>query len=471
MGARENRAVKRAAPASRSWIFFATAAIAGCGGGSSGGEQVAVTPPAFSPQCRLFVVDKDDPTASDGNDGRYARDGGTGPWRTISHALDMADACDTIRVRAASTPYRESMDGTPAGIVIARGGEPGKPIVIEGYPGERPIIDQQQSGSEAVPVAGFVLRCVSWITLRNFELRNIGEAGVSSSLEGCNSGHITLENLVIHDVFGGNLVAGIRLAGVSDVVLENNRVENIVKVRDDPGPAVAAGRDACRGIRIGRNTISAVEAGIVASLQTGNALSELAIDHNRIYQAATAVSLLPGEIDGAFSQVDVFGNVFHDVETSLAATAIASGALTIHNNTFAHHSGAAVVVDGFGGVALYNNIFFRIGDDFLKAGATARFDLVDFNLYWSPGGSGWTLGGASPRTYNVLQDWQSAYSAEMPDALRADPDGHGLAEDPLFVDGDRSDFRIQPDSAATLSGYGGISRGAYFDQGAVGAAP
>lgn len=469
--------MKCTGPGVRRWIFLAVATLDGCGGGSSsGGEQVIVSTPVPAPQCRVFVVDPEDAAASDNNDGRYARDGGTGPWRTLSHALDMADACDTVRVRATSAPYREHLGGgTLAGIVIARSGEPGKPITIEGYPGERPIIDQQQDGTEAMPVAGFLLQCVSWITLRNFELRNVAEAGVTSSLEGCSSSHITLENLVIHDVFGGNLVAGIRLAGVSDVFVENNRVDNIFKVRDDGGPFVAASRDAGLGIRIERNTIGAVEAGIIASLQTGNALSDLSIHHNRIAGGVTAVSLLSGETGGAFSQVDVFGNVIHDVETSLAASApmatVSSATLTIYNNTFANNSGASVIVDGFNGLSLYNNIFFRVDGDFLKAGATARFDFVDFNLYWSPAGSAWTLDGASPRTYNILQDWQSAYSAETPTALRADPDEQGLVADPLFADSDQSDFRILPGSAAALSGYGGVSRGAYFDQLAIGAAP
>jgi hypothetical protein len=145
--------------------------------------------------------------------------------------------------------------------------------------------------------------------------------------------------------------------------------------------------------------------------------------------------------------------------------------LQIRNNTFAKIGGVALVVDRFIGVSMLSNVFFQVDDALLMAGDNARFDRIDYNLYASSNGVSWTLGVAEPRTYNALTDWRSAYSTEHPLALIGDPDVNGIIADPLFVDSEHADFHFQPGSPAIHPGAGGERRGAYFDQGAVGASP
>ena len=68
---------------------------------------------------------------------------------------------DTVRVRAASTPYLEKL-------VFPRSGAPGAPIRLEAWPGEQPVVD-------GTGVAGDHLVLIenrSWVEVVGLELRN-----------------------------------------------------------------------------------------------------------------------------------------------------------------------------------------------------------------------------------------------------------------------------------------------------------
>lgn len=452
-------------------IFLALLALPGCGGSASGGEQVIVGTPVVAPaQCRVFIVDKDDTRASDANDGRYPEDGGTGPWRTIQHAIDSALPCDIVRVRAAATPYREG-DGRE-GIVIANGGEDGRAVTLEGFPGERPVIDQQQDGFGDAPTPGFVLRCTSWITLRNFEIRNVAEAGVTSALTGCASHDITLEDLHIHAVYGGNLVAAIRLAAVTNVVLRNNDLHDVFKVRSDDTPVAVAGA-ATENIVIEQNSIAAIERAITLSLTSGQGVGNMNVHRNDMREGSAGFTL-ENTANGSVRQIDFFGNVVATMNTAIAAnlpgTQTISSALAIHNNTFVGTDTAAITVDNFVGVSVFNNIFANAAGSFLDAGKGAQFDFVDYNLYWSAAQAEWNIeDGAAARTFTVFAEWQTALSIEQFDTLTSDPDRHGIFAEPLFLDIAQRDYRLLPNSPAANAGSAGMAMGAYFDDTTVGA--
>jgi hypothetical protein len=71
------------------------------------------------------------PTGSDGSPGTRSQ-----PWRTLRFALDSLRPGDTLVVRGGT--YREQLGGTNP-LRIAHGAK-GKRIVVEAYPGERPVL-------------------------------------------------------------------------------------------------------------------------------------------------------------------------------------------------------------------------------------------------------------------------------------------------------------------------------------------
>lgn len=458
---------------SRTLLLALVLTVSACGS-SGGGDEVIVggdtdpggENPTIPPSsCMTYVVDKDSPDASDTNDGRYARDGGTGPWRTIQHAVDRVGPCDTIQVRRAATPYVESANGY--GVVIGQSGEAGKPITLEGFPGERPVLDLQQDSTSQEHAGGIFLNCVSWLVLRNFEIRNAAEAGVSGSLTGCGSRDLIIEDLIIHDIYGGNMAAGIRLNGSSEARIRDNTIYRVFKVREDDGPAVVPGDRESRSIEIEGNSIYSVGSGVIFSLQSGASLVDASVHDNRVYDAVEGVELLADLAGGSFSSVAIYGNILHGLDRGLSAdlsdsSALSTG-LSFRNNTLFDVRGA-VELDKMADVSIYNNIFSNVDREYLIASHAVVFNYFDNNIYWPLNSVGWTLrsvGGA--RTYTSFDEWRTAYSTEGQTALRENPDTQSLVVDPLFVDALLGDFRLGPNSPALGRGRNAESIGGYFE--------
>ncbi len=96
------------------------------------------SPPTDS---RIWVVNQTHPNASDQGDGTD-----THPFKTISHAAELAGPGDTVWVRAGI--YRERV--TPA-----RGGEPNRPITYQAAPGEQVIVKGSEIWTlDPKPLAG-----------------------------------------------------------------------------------------------------------------------------------------------------------------------------------------------------------------------------------------------------------------------------------------------------------------------------
>lgn len=386
----------------------------GCGGSSSGGEQIIIAAPIESAaQCRIFVVDKDHVDAVDTNDGRYRAEGGNGPWKTIQHAIDNAQPCDTVRVRASVVPYSEGH--TTGGILIVSGGEKDRPITLEGFPGERPIIDQQQNGFGTASIAGFILQCSNWITLRNFEIRNVAEAGVSTALTGCISNDITLENLHIHAVYGGNLVAAIRLAAIKNIALRNNRIHDIFKIRSDETSIFNSNSD----------------------------LENIVIENNIVANTEHAITI---------------------AQQRLSTPTNRTTALTISNNTLANTTQTTIALENVTSASIFNNIVTSSAGSFLNISGDTQVALLDYNLYWSTDTPEWTADKAGmPRTFTAFADWQTVYSLEQLESFVDDPDQHSQFVNPLFVNSAANDYRLAPNSPALNGGVEGEAIGANLD--------
>ena len=66
------------------------------------------------------------PRGSDGNPGTLSR-----PWRTIQHGLDRLKKSQALLVRGGT--YRENL-------VVTHGGTPKRPLIVQNYPRERPVL-------------------------------------------------------------------------------------------------------------------------------------------------------------------------------------------------------------------------------------------------------------------------------------------------------------------------------------------
>ncbi len=106
------------------------------------GQEPAASPPTHaSAGGRVWVVDQNNPRASDQGPGTADQ-----PFKTIAPAAEQAEPGDTVLVHAGL--YRER-------IAPARGGEPGRPITYTAAPGQRVVVSGAEVWQPAwAPVPG-----------------------------------------------------------------------------------------------------------------------------------------------------------------------------------------------------------------------------------------------------------------------------------------------------------------------------
>ncbi|MEM7252507.1 MAG: right-handed parallel beta-helix repeat-containing protein [Pseudomonadota bacterium] len=470
----------------RAWTVALAALLllGGCKEGSSGGDEnvTTVTTSGGTIVGASFLVDSDSPIASDTNDGVPVAQGGTGPLATLQAAIDLARPGDTVVVRETAVPYRESVAASalsPGGIRIAVGGLPGRPLTIEGFPGERPVLDQGRTTADpAAPIAGFVLECVSHVTIRGFEIRAVNDAGVTTSLTGCESEGLVLEDLHIHDVIGAGQVGGIRLANVSNSVVRNNLIEDVTAVAV-PAPAFpqAALLSDTSGNLIEENTVRATEVGIhLRGNGDDESIADTEIVRNLITDVTTGV-LLSGAT-GSLTTIDdtlITGNVIHESTTGLRIelddNAAQSSGLVAHKNTL-ETVDLPIRVSGMSGVELFDSIASGATEPFLVTVTPTtvinEFDFIDNNLYFAIAEQ-WELDqdpvtpncATNPTCFVSLPAWRTGASASPEIAFS--PDLTSLLTDPLFVDAANDDFTLQPGSPGQTLGQTGGEVGAFGD--------
>ncbi|HHT9146065.1 MAG TPA: Ig-like domain-containing protein, partial [Candidatus Wunengus sp. YC61] len=136
-------------------------------------------------------------------------------FNTLQEAANMVVAGETVEVRGGT--YTES------DIIIDASGQPEMPITFEGYPGERPIIQQTNDGPGARPIIVVNKAGNSNYVFRNLILRNGGYGFLFASLEG------RIYDIRIEDVELYNFQSGIRTQGygvermyIKDVVVHDS---------------------------------------------------------------------------------------------------------------------------------------------------------------------------------------------------------------------------------------------------------
>ncbi len=476
------------------YLLLLAGLLASCGGSVSGGEQTITRDTATAVGAVLRV---NNVTGSD------ASDGISQPFESLQFALDQLRPGDRLVVESTAVPYSsnalvaELFDGsgntlkTLRGFVLATSGTPSQPITIEGEGAMRPVIDQGQGSS--VPgdaVLGLYLDCVSHIVIRGLEIRNVNEAGITSPINGfCQSQGITIEDNYIHSVTGEKYVAGIRMMGVSELLVRNNQLDNITSNESVEDAVFGYGGAGLDAIVVEGNAFSGLDVGVLVNAQGlgsssyGGAeepVSGVRIDGNRFTNVVDGVRLVAQAADallgdesatGSFHDVDVLGNVFDTVDSALdmqpGAGDFVSGSTCFFNNTVLDASGAVVELSAVNDFEFFNNILVRPQADTLLSRAPANVLLgntiaySDNNLFWDFVALDWQLavGGADAASFAGLAAWQMA---GMHPELASNPDIAAINNDPLFSNAAMADYSLLPGSPAASSGRFAMSLGADF---------
>lgn len=469
--------------------------------GSSGGDsnetatRTGANNAGFTRSPATLLVDGD--IGSDANTVAQATVGGGGPWKSIQHALDQAQPGDVIQVQWSPQPYagvRSASAVDPAGIVIDVSGEPGLTITLEGVPdfmGRRPVIDQGRTApDDTSPVAGLLLSCVSHVTVRGFEILQVNDAGITTSLSGCGHENLTIEDNVIHDVTGVGYVAGIRLVQTRNSLVRGNEVRDIVASTtltvSDPLRLVSSTVPTEDNV-VEWNDIDNVAVAVHIRGRGTQALSDHRVARNRIHDVETGLLLTADTAQPASIDDTTFrGNLIFDadlasdegraVDAQLGTSGVQSNGLDIALNTVVNVD-QPVRLAGVTGVRAQENILVNADVELLVSvapqspGILNGFDFIDNNLYFDNAAMAWTLAGGGPSEVRFLSlaTWRQASSVTVHPDLVSDPDLLAVVSDPLFNNPALGDFSLPINSPARILGLGGGQIGAYFDDTAPGA--
>ena len=171
---------------------------------------IIISVPAFA---KTYYVST---TGDDNNVGSLAQ-----PWATLTKGISVAIAGDTVFIRGGIYNLTSKY-----GITIAsRSGTASDPICFFAYPpdyeaGNIPIFDCSGYPKDVTYLFGMRILWVQHIHIKGLEIRNMAQrnpGGLNTGIHIEGSKHITLENMVVHNVGGyGNVVY------ISDDVLYEN---------------------------------------------------------------------------------------------------------------------------------------------------------------------------------------------------------------------------------------------------------
>ena len=481
--------------------------LTSCGGDVSGGEQTVISSGGPAPGARLFV---NNVNGDDDNDGIDK------PFKSLQYALDQLLPGDVLVVQNTGQPYTRTVtepildfngepildvNGQPKTVTRFRlrtSGTVSKPITIEGDATSPPIIDQGQHdfATGTNTALGLVLDCVSNIIIRNLKIINVNEAGITSSIKGaCETNNITLEGNTIDNVHGENHVGGIRLMGVSDVLIKENTIRNIRSRPANQAHTFFTIGHKLSNVSIESNTFDGLDSGIVINAQalgTTTFQPEEPITNIKIYknifdQVKAPVNFHNRTNDssgvnniktGVFRSIDISGNLFHDVEETailveLKESVYQSESFCLFNNNFIGTASTVIDISGVKNIEVFNNIFHPtvegLNENILETRSPEKpllgnsITYSDYNLYFAPADHlRWKLGvdDTSSGEYVGIAQWRDAESDPQ---LNVKPEmSSQAATDPLFIDPLNDDFRLSEGSPALLAGRDGVSIGSDY---------
>jgi len=397
----------------------------------SSGKRKAPPGPSIAPVNRVFFVA---PSGDDSNPGTREQ-----PWRTLAKAARTLKPGDGVFVREGT--YNERL-------VPASSGAEGACIVYAAFPGELPVIDGAGLG---LPEWGGLVSIERkrYIVISGLKVTNAGPHPNNAGILVDSSEHVVIERNVTHNTVS----SGIGVWRSTDVVIDSNDVSlacndgfqecitiSVTKgfeVRGnhvhDGGPGTNGGEgiDVKEGSSQGRvygNHVHHLKRNGIYVDAWDKHTFDIRVYGNTVHDCGHAFSVA-SESGGLLENVRVYNNLGYRCRDFSAAIA-GWGNQTPHpmkdiyfvNNTFWGNGGGFLLLNGeVQNAVVRNNILSQNKNYQLAVSEAGRRELytVDSNLFDGPGG------------------WDREFRGER--ALR------GQAR---FVDPEKGDFRLLPDSPA-----------------------
>ena len=487
-------------------VIALTLTLSGCGGSVSGGEQTILNAESNISGARLQVNNVS---------GSDTADGINQPFQSLQYALNQLRPGDILVVQDSGQPYTNSdiigeerdpngeLLKTLRGFKLTTSGTEALPIIIQGEDTGRPIIDQQQSSSVSDNATlGLLLDCVNHIVIRNFEIRNANEAGISSSTNGaCETTNITVKDNHIHHIYGEKYVGGIRMMGVSNLLVSHNHLHDIFSNQSAENKALVTNGRGLSHILIENNQFENINTGVainaqglgsstfalerqenVSGVQLANNVFDDVINSINLHTTISDASPIDKIKTGSFSDVDIYGNVFNQINSALVldtgSSLYPSESVCVFNNTLINTRSSSLVLTGVRDIEIFNNLFSMPQSTLITTNAVSTdtdntdadntnttqnsLAYIDNNLFWNYSNLSWHLGnGSTAETmYTDLASWNMASSHPE---LESNPDENALLDDPEFIDPSRSNYQLSPSSPARDKGRFGMSIGADFN--------
>lgn len=477
--------------------FFLLAGLYACSGEQvSGGKQTVTQSYSSATGASLRVNNVIGADDADGIDE---------PFQSLQYALDQLRPGDVLFIEhnegmaySSDAEVAQELDENGQlvrnlrGFILSNSGTEDAPIIIEGRGVNRPVIDQEGLSSVGNAVLGLYLDCVSHVIIRNLEIREVNEAGISSATDGsCETTNITIENNYIHSVSGEKYVAGIRMMGVNNLLIRDNIIQDIVSNQSLENKTMVRKQVAISNVVIEDNHFENIGSGVTFNAQglgsnndnDEEAIRDIQINNNVFKDTSLAISLVEHVSDvntlndvktGQFVDIDIYGNVFQTNDTVLSATVDKSmhqsDDVCFFNNTIVSSQVEAISISALTGFEIFNNIFDATQGNILTTNAPVNTDLlnsltyIDNNLFDNNISLGWLLDqdGSFETQFIDMASWQVQGSG-LHMQLSNNPDILSIIDsDPLFVDELNNNFTLSELSPALASGRFGMNIGADF---------
>lgn len=362
--------------------------------------------------------------------------------RSSPNAAQAAQAGDVVYVMAGTYTTSGTGDRTTPAYNPANSGTPSAPIVFEAVG----VVLLRQTGSGPVVGANGNYGTRNYITWRGFTINEINAMSTSDT------GPVVLwsttgsrvENFVI-DGFdngvNGNNHNGIRLENVTDVVIRNNRIFNVLNYgsRQMNGAGIMAYFS--NGAIIEHNEIFNCGSGIF--IKGGNN-ANFTVRYNEVYETAHGVLIQYTATSGLHR---IYQNVLRANDQGIAVRLNAHNVSVVNNTVINNAAGIHIIhwQEPISNIVVQNNIVRQNSGEVINGGEFNNVAQVSLDRNNYHGSLRWSIAGVA---YSSLSGWRSALGG----CPGAGNDCSAVTTDPMFVDLSAGNFRLQSGSPALTIG-------------------